>query len=215
MLRINSLLVAVALAAGAVGCTQCDTCDDFPTPCVGATCGAPTYTQVGYTMTPGSSMPLMGSSPVPASVPSPVATTAPAPGRLLSSRRRCPPRRHPSRRWPCPPPCHQLPPRSDPSNNPPRPTARSRSPCRCPIRPLRPRRRAWGTRASRSSDTLSRKAQDGDFLTASARTSGQRGHFGRPRQPEMPKQPSARERLPRHLLPRRPLLKLSALVRTR
>ena len=33
------LLVAVALTAGAVGCTHCDTCDDFPTPCVGGNCG--------------------------------------------------------------------------------------------------------------------------------------------------------------------------------
>src|SRR5512135_2168004 len=54
-----------------------------------------------------------------------------------------------------------------------------------------------------------------DFLTAGARTSGQRGHFGWPSQPEEPKQTFAREGLPRHLLPRRPLLKLSALVRPR
>jgi hypothetical protein len=31
MLRIN-LLVAVTVAAGVVGCAQCDTCDDFPAP---------------------------------------------------------------------------------------------------------------------------------------------------------------------------------------
>ena len=38
MLRIN-LLVAVAVAAGVVGCAQCDTCDDFPAPCTGPNCG--------------------------------------------------------------------------------------------------------------------------------------------------------------------------------
>ena len=38
-----------------------------------------------------------------------------------------------------------------------------------------------------------------------------RGHFGRPRRPEKPKQTSAREGFPRRLLPRRPLRKLSAL----
>ena len=40
MLRIN-LLVAVAVAAGVVGCAQCDTCDDFPAPCTGPNCGQP------------------------------------------------------------------------------------------------------------------------------------------------------------------------------
>ena len=39
MLRLSLLLVAVALAAGSVGCTHCDTCDDFPIPCVGSNCG--------------------------------------------------------------------------------------------------------------------------------------------------------------------------------
>ncbi len=56
MLRTRSLLVAVALAAGAVGCTQCDTCDDFPTPCVGAMCNGggpvPVYTAAPLYTTP-------------------------------------------------------------------------------------------------------------------------------------------------------------------
>ncbi len=38
MSRMN-LLMAVAVAAGVVGCAQCDTCDDFPVPCVGPNCG--------------------------------------------------------------------------------------------------------------------------------------------------------------------------------
>jgi hypothetical protein len=54
-----------------------------------------------------------------------------------------------------------------------------------------------------------------DFLTAGARIGGQRGHFGRPSQPKKSKQVSAREGFPRHLLPQRPVLKLSALVRPR
>ncbi len=38
MTRI-SLMVAVAMAAGVVGCAHCDTCDDFPAPCAGPNCG--------------------------------------------------------------------------------------------------------------------------------------------------------------------------------
>ena len=51
--RISLLLVAVALVAGAVGCAHCDTCDDFPTPCVGGDCGyAPSGPPGGYAMIP-------------------------------------------------------------------------------------------------------------------------------------------------------------------
>ena len=39
MSRLSSLLVAAGLAAGTVGCAQCDTCDDFPAPCIGPNCG--------------------------------------------------------------------------------------------------------------------------------------------------------------------------------
>ena len=39
MSRISLLLVAAAVAAGVVGCAQCDTCDDFPAPCTGPNCG--------------------------------------------------------------------------------------------------------------------------------------------------------------------------------
>jgi hypothetical protein len=39
MLRYQFALVAAALAASASGCTQCDTCDDFPLPCAGGSCG--------------------------------------------------------------------------------------------------------------------------------------------------------------------------------
>ena len=39
MSRICLLLAAVALSASDLGCAQCDTCDDFPAPCVGPNCG--------------------------------------------------------------------------------------------------------------------------------------------------------------------------------
>ena len=32
MSRMSLMLVAAAVAAGVVGCAQCDTCDDFPAP---------------------------------------------------------------------------------------------------------------------------------------------------------------------------------------
>src|SRR5512135_2584068 len=60
-----------------------------------------------------------------------------------------------------------------------------------------------------------RSPRNGTFSLPGARTSGQRGHFRRPRQPENPKQAFAREGLQHQLLPQRPLLKLSALVHPR
>ncbi len=39
MSRISLLMVAAVVAAGVVGCAQCDTCDDFPAPCTGPNCG--------------------------------------------------------------------------------------------------------------------------------------------------------------------------------
>ena len=42
-------LVVVGLAiAGATGCAQCDTCDDFPAPCVGPNCGQNGYDTNGF-----------------------------------------------------------------------------------------------------------------------------------------------------------------------
>jgi hypothetical protein len=38
MLRLSALLVAAGLSIVAVGCAQCDTCDDFPAPCNGPNC---------------------------------------------------------------------------------------------------------------------------------------------------------------------------------
>ena len=39
MSRTSLLLAAFSLAVGMTGCTHCDTCDDFPTPCTGPNCG--------------------------------------------------------------------------------------------------------------------------------------------------------------------------------
>ncbi len=33
------LMLAVAVTAGFAGCAVCDTCDDFPVPCIGPNCG--------------------------------------------------------------------------------------------------------------------------------------------------------------------------------
>jgi hypothetical protein len=38
MLRLSALLVAAGLSIVVFGCAQCDTCDDFPTPCNGPNC---------------------------------------------------------------------------------------------------------------------------------------------------------------------------------
>src|SRR4051794_704129 len=81
MRRASLLLVAVAVAAGAVGGTHCDTCDDFPTPCVG-NCGFAPSAPPGA---PGGPMPTMGFNPAGPMTPSslgtsePTAAPAPAP----------------------------------------------------------------------------------------------------------------------------------------
>ncbi len=69
MSRIN-LLVAVAVASAAVGCAQCDTCDDFPAPCIGPNCGQNSYTPPGYVA------PTMGGGGAPTA--GPVQDAAPA-----------------------------------------------------------------------------------------------------------------------------------------
>ena len=47
MSRTGKLAAALGLSlVGVLGCAHCDTCDDFPAPCVGANCaggGAPIY----------------------------------------------------------------------------------------------------------------------------------------------------------------------------
>ncbi len=69
MLRI-SLLVAIGVMASAVGCAQCDTCDDFPAPCVGPNCGGNTYAPPGYLApTMDQSAPMQGPANAPAAQP--------------------------------------------------------------------------------------------------------------------------------------------------
>ena len=77
-----SLLAVLAVMGCSIGCAQCDTCDDFPVPCVGPNCGqlAPGGIpgMLGDSMGPpvmGSSMPTMNDSapamPAPTSAPMP------------------------------------------------------------------------------------------------------------------------------------------------
>ena len=47
MTRFALLVVGLALA-GATGCAQCDTCDDFPAPCTGPNCGPNGYATTGF-----------------------------------------------------------------------------------------------------------------------------------------------------------------------
>ncbi len=39
MSRLRAFLAISGLAMSTWGCAQCDTCDDFPAPCVGPNCG--------------------------------------------------------------------------------------------------------------------------------------------------------------------------------
>jgi hypothetical protein len=72
MLRLSALmLVAAGLSISAVGCAQCDTCDDFPAPCTGPNCAG------GYGMPSGPIGPVTYSGPMPTNQPTEV---LPAPG---------------------------------------------------------------------------------------------------------------------------------------
>lgn len=81
MVRFSLLLVAVALAAGTSGCAHCDTCDDFPTPCLDqmASFGAPAGAIVVADGTPAPTMlPTTSGSTTPAA-PSGTGTPATPP----------------------------------------------------------------------------------------------------------------------------------------
>ena len=53
MVRISLLAAVAMLAAGVTGCTHCDTCDDFPVPCVGHNTGVPMAPSDSYTLNVG------------------------------------------------------------------------------------------------------------------------------------------------------------------
>lgn len=63
MLRFNLLAAVALLAAGVTGCTHCDTCDDFPVPCVGHNTGVPVGSAPSYTMNVGSDKTTVVSNP--------------------------------------------------------------------------------------------------------------------------------------------------------
>jgi hypothetical protein len=90
MNRMHRLAAALstALISGAIGCAHCDTCDEFPRPCVGSDCaGLATGGELMPTSAPIAAAPmgLMGEgmpydvTDVPAGTPMPSMTPAPAP----------------------------------------------------------------------------------------------------------------------------------------
>jgi hypothetical protein len=71
------------LTAGAIGCAHCDTCDDFPTNCVGGNCANPAYGPVPAVAMQGSAFGAGRMVPGPVNQPGPSTgpagvTTAPA-----------------------------------------------------------------------------------------------------------------------------------------
>lgn len=71
MARLCLTVLSAALAASAIGCAHCQTCDDFPVPCTGPNCG-----HAGH----GSyAPPVFGAGPVvmPAGMPVPVPDMGP------------------------------------------------------------------------------------------------------------------------------------------
>ncbi len=98
MLRSNlALLAALSLTVALVGCTQCDTCDDFPLPCNGPNCGfqgapveygsygaaGPVGADVALAPPPGAVMAPV--APVATMQPMPVAQPAPGPALAVDS----------------------------------------------------------------------------------------------------------------------------------
>ena len=77
MLRISLAAAVAILAAGFTGCTHCDTCDDFPVPCVGHNTGVPFAPAGSYTMNVGPTESTIVSAP--AAPAGATANTAPAP----------------------------------------------------------------------------------------------------------------------------------------
>ncbi|WP_422924070.1 hypothetical protein [Singulisphaera sp. PoT] len=75
MLRSKLALLAAMVSAAMVGCTQCDTCDDFPVPCTGPNCGYQ-GDPGAFTAPPIAGVPM---SPDVALVPPPGAFVAPPP----------------------------------------------------------------------------------------------------------------------------------------
>ncbi|WP_152050412.1 hypothetical protein [Tautonia marina] len=93
MPRPRQLVLAASLAAFAVGCAHCDTCDDFPAPCTGPNCGYPYQ----------SAYPFEGGTHIEPIITGPTTVLAPtqmAPGSVIST----PPNGAPSVQPPSPAP---------------------------------------------------------------------------------------------------------------
>lgn len=71
MARFRLAAIVGLLAAAVVGCAHCDTCDDFPAPCLGGNCfgaaGGAEY---------GPAMPVMANAPIDVN-PNPPMTSSP------------------------------------------------------------------------------------------------------------------------------------------
>jgi hypothetical protein len=75
MHRLSALLlVAAGLSISAVGCAQCDTCDDFPAPCTGPNCAG------GYSMPSGPVGPVTYSGPMQTGQPAELLPAPSSPG---------------------------------------------------------------------------------------------------------------------------------------
>ncbi|MDR3632598.1 MAG: hypothetical protein P4L84_02110 [Isosphaeraceae bacterium] len=76
MLRFSLLVAVTLLAAGVTGCTHCDTCDDFPVPCVGHNTGVPVASAESYTLNVGGPQSTIVTNPT---APAPTVSSTPAP----------------------------------------------------------------------------------------------------------------------------------------
>ena len=76
MVRFSLLAAVVLMAAGVTGCTHCDTCDDFPVPCVGHNTGVPFAPGESYTVNVGGPQSTIVTNP---SAPAPSVSSTPVP----------------------------------------------------------------------------------------------------------------------------------------
>ena len=96
MKRFAFVAVGLALAA-ATGCAQCDTCDDFPAPCVGPNCGQNGFAVNGFIPPTQDGMPnnpAMTAAPV--ADPNPTMNNSPGANSLDTPSPTTPPATNPS-----------------------------------------------------------------------------------------------------------------------
>lgn len=79
MLRFSLLAAGALLAAGVTGCTHCDTCDDFPVPCVGHNTGVPMASAESYSVSVGGDKSTIVSNPASSTSSTPAPSTSSGP----------------------------------------------------------------------------------------------------------------------------------------